>query len=565
MCEIAATAVVVIALTIGPTPGVNESHYLTKARRFWEPNWCAGDLFLDSPDAHWLFCAVFGWPTQWLSLDATAWAGRIVCWWLVAWAWWRLARRLGIGARHAALAAGCAVAMNRFGNMAGEWFVGGCEAKVVAYGLLLVAWERAIAATRLRHVALALGAATAFHPVVALWGTAALAAAGGWRWLADRSGHSASAPSGSSASRRRETTRDIALASCLAVGLACVGIVPALAINWQTSPTVIAEAHQIQVLDRLAHHQWPPAFPITHVMRFLFVVVMWGIVARATWHQSQVRVIHRTAAAALGVSLAGAALAWLAQHGIAETTALGLLRLYWFRLADVVVPISMALGIAVRSWPLPRHRGETSASPRAIDTNTTRKSGKRPSVGWPTVAMAGVVVVALTLHIAAWAGDPRPGADRQSLPIYESDRRRTWETYENWRAVCHWIAQNTPLDARFLTPLDQQTFKWYAGRAEVVAWKDAPQDAASLVEWQRRMVDVHGGNDDRFGVLTRLNSQLVELAQRYDADYLVVAQRHVDARIAMSYPVVFEQVYPASSSDRATYVVFRVRPDTMDR
>ena len=36
-------------------PDVNESHYLTKAKHFWNPTWCPGDIFLGSSHAHWLF------------------------------------------------------------------------------------------------------------------------------------------------------------------------------------------------------------------------------------------------------------------------------------------------------------------------------------------------------------------------------------------------------------------------------------------------------------------------------------------------------------------------------
>ena len=33
-------------------PDVGESHYLVKAKHYWQPAWCAGDLFVESRDAH---------------------------------------------------------------------------------------------------------------------------------------------------------------------------------------------------------------------------------------------------------------------------------------------------------------------------------------------------------------------------------------------------------------------------------------------------------------------------------------------------------------------------------
>lgn len=78
-------------------PGVNETHYLTKAKHFWDPDWCGQDLFLSSSNAHYAFFVLFGWPTTLLSLDAYAWVGRVLCWLAMAYAWMKLNRTLGIG------------------------------------------------------------------------------------------------------------------------------------------------------------------------------------------------------------------------------------------------------------------------------------------------------------------------------------------------------------------------------------------------------------------------------------------------------------------------------------
>ena len=33
-----------------PPPHVNEAHYVGRLKHFWNPSWCAGDLFLESTD-----------------------------------------------------------------------------------------------------------------------------------------------------------------------------------------------------------------------------------------------------------------------------------------------------------------------------------------------------------------------------------------------------------------------------------------------------------------------------------------------------------------------------------
>jgi hypothetical protein len=74
----------------------------------------------------------------------------------------------------------------------------------------------------------------------------------------------------------------------------------------------------------------------------------------------------------------------------------------------------------------------------------------------------------------------------------------------------------------------------------------------------------NAGCDPQFGILTRLNSQLIDLARRYGADYLVVERAHVEARLAFGYPVSFAQVYPVPGGQTTAYVIFRVEGETMD-
>ena len=109
-------------------PDVNESHYLPKAKHFWDPTWCAGDLFLGSSFSHWLFYVTTGWLTRFLSLAATAWVGRIVTWLLFAYAWQRLSWRV-ISIRWFSIFSSILFLLlnDRF-HMAGEWVVGGFEA-----------------------------------------------------------------------------------------------------------------------------------------------------------------------------------------------------------------------------------------------------------------------------------------------------------------------------------------------------------------------------------------------------------------------------------------------------
>ncbi|MEM6780026.1 MAG: hypothetical protein AAF670_20390, partial [Planctomycetota bacterium] len=119
-------------------PGVNEAHYLVKAKNFWDPNFCRNDLFAASGKAHLTFYVVFGWLTRVASLELTAWIGRLVGWGLVAAGLVRLGSSLGLRIPWMVMASIVWLAGIEYGNLAGEWVIGGIEAKVPAYGLALV-------------------------------------------------------------------------------------------------------------------------------------------------------------------------------------------------------------------------------------------------------------------------------------------------------------------------------------------------------------------------------------------------------------------------------------------
>ncbi|MBL9124268.1 MAG: hypothetical protein JNG90_11595, partial [Planctomycetaceae bacterium] len=81
--------------------------------------------------------------------------------------------------------------------------------------------------------------------------------------------------------------------------------------------------------------------------------------------------------------------------------------------------------------------------------------------------------------------------------------------------------------ALFLTPRLTQTFKWYAGRAEVVNLKDVPQDARSIVDWWQRLASIHrvllptGERVWLDSLAEQSPARLRELAARYEFDYLI--------------------------------------------
>ncbi len=165
-----------------------------------------------------------------------------------------------------------------------------------------------------------------------------------------------------------------------------------------------------------------------------------------------------------------------------------------------------------------------------------------------------MILAAASLLIIEEQADQRPVADQRSLPTYPDDPLRTIQTFENWQKVCFWIKENTPADSLFITPAEQQTFKWYAERAEVACWKDVPQDAAAMVEWYQRIQDLCEPQKNYLaGLMAYSDEQLKSLADQYGADYLLVPQSQVEMA---SVPTRLTQVYPEKRNTKSTYVVF---------
>jgi len=502
-----------------PVPGVNEQHYLTRLKHYWDPTWCAGDLFLESPDAHLTIVLIAGWTTKLLPLPVVAWAGRLVGWTLLAWAWQRLSWAANPRRWCSVLAAAVWVVGVRWGNFAGEWVVGGVEAKVFAYVFVLLAL-RAYLEDRWRAVWVHLGLATAMHALVGGWSILILFAL----WLA--------------AGTQRQAFRSMLPAMTIGALIGLVGVAPPIAMNWHTPPEIVAEANRIYVFDRLPHHLAPLAKGAEWLFnRAACHATVLLLLAAATWWARRQRQtdqpnlaiasdrVYRLCLFAWGaVVLVAVGLSLEAALTSQPEVAAKLLRYYWFRLTDVAAPL--AVGIALSA---------------VIAQGMIHRQ-------WQAVLLLLVTMTLLTANLGMTV------VARQQMPRAAADRRM--QDQAAWLDVCEWVSRRTPREALFLVPRHANSFKWRAERAEVVTHKDIPQDAASMVEWRRRLHDVFyhprpAGDPTaarrRAPTLGHLGAtRLRTLGETYGADYVLTNNRR-----RVSLPVAYE--------NRA-YIVYRLKP-----
>jgi hypothetical protein len=308
---------------------------------------------------------------------------------------------------------------------------------------------------------------------------------------------------------------------------------------------VARQAHVIYVYERLPHHLDPFQFPVDHVLAFLSLVVMWLALWPTTRGQPGVGRLRGFVNAAILVGLVGLAIRWL---GMARPeAAAGLLRFYWFRLADVAVPLGVALvgvrWIVLARMPLARAVLVGLAVLHAADCLVMRLFSQTP-------------LADRAIDGEAWQSAGRWLAGRAERPIFprtpRADRLPDWRA---WRAACEWVAHSGRIapDARFLTPRQAQTFKWYAERGEVANWKEIPQDARSMVQWWQRIQDIYATGSTLPGarysdwLLARTAESLRHLGAQYQADYLIT----VATGKRLPLPVEYKN---------RSYIIYRLGP-----
>lgn len=497
-----------------PVPDVNEPYYVTKAMHFWNPDAIEHDFFLNSADSHTVFYFTFGWLTLFLTPDAVAWTGRLLTWFLQAYTWRRLSLAVLPQRWWSVLTAAVFLCLLERCHMAGEWVVGGIEAKGFAYVLVFLGLEQ-LARNRWNRTWLCFGAAAFFHVLVGGWAVAAAAVS--WVLMG------------------RSRPKLLAMWRGLLVGglLSLPGLASSLRLTGGVDPETVALANQIYVFLRIPHHLDPFFMQSWFVARFFLLSLFWLLIWVATYYAAEQSTlierplnldgglrIHGFVAGSLVIVLLGAGIAFWGRNDPAW--AAGLLRFYWFRLADAAVPLGVALG-GVCLIAFVRE--------------------KRPVVGRRWLVLTLIVVTVHFGNLAVLRARPGlPRADR--LPNYAC-----------WLDACRWIddPENVPPGSVFLTPRGAQTFKWHASRGEVVNWKEIPQDARSIVEWWSRMKDVHALSrpvDDLVkpdfcrSLTQQGEKRLKELGHKYGASYVIT-----ESQPRLDLPVVYEN---------SAYAVYRL-------
>lgn len=469
----------------------NELTKLVDAQIALDPGWLPGAISrgLEAGDRQLLFRWLVGPLLEHGGFYVASLVGRLVGYALLAVALAALFRRMGLP-----VLAGLVAILVWAGNpsmVAGEWMLPGFEPKVFSYGLALLALAGVLAPRPpWRWMAALLGLSVSFHVLVGLHATFATVVTG---WLA-----------------RRDTWPDkqrFSQSVLLWFALAALAAAPIL--QHLTGTSVLAgmpeantpPASAIYVFLRAPHHLDPSSWPPGWWWRPLILVSLL-MAARGLTADPAVRQLTRYAGVALVPFLIGLVVARVDHDG-------RWLQFYWFRFADVMVPLITALVVFrvtlewIRRW-LGSCRYLALAAWLLV-------------LGWLGVQVRVMVQAVPRLQAVAECG---PGRSHQ------------------WAETCAWIQAHTPRDAVFLVPpWEAESFPWLARRAMVGTFKQVVL-SGGLPAWYRKMTDLGAfsepwparGYEARHALTEAYAGMSAErtraLLEKYRADYVVVGAQH---------------------------------------
>ncbi len=483
--ETAALWLVVIVTLFNLGLAINEADTMAYALHAAVPSWLQNDWYLTREVGYrWLFNLLFGNLMHLLGATSGIVIGRLVSYALFAFACQRLMR-----AARVPFALGVAVVywyVNYPSIAAGEWMVGGLEAKAFAWPFALLSIA-ALLRERWRWCWLCLGAALSFHVLVGVYTGYALILT----VLVMRGRRSFGALDGTWAFLITGVPGLFSVASHL----------------FQRTAGA-SEGWRVYVEFRLPHH----CIPDWSLSAWTELLALGLVNIFFYWRSNHVP----------SRNLAAIALAWLSLTAVGilihASGEIDLLRFYWFRMADAALRL-LTLFAAVG------HFREQLWAHRTIQ----RARG---------LTLTGcAAVLALILYVER----PLPLAILGDEPL-----NTIWERNSVFDPpMARWIKENTAAHDVFLVPPGRDDFYFSLERPLVATFKYFPQSAADVTEWYARMEVLNGGSPiEGTGLEARTRiaqgyraldrTRLEAISRRYEASFYLT-----DIRDRTDLPVAY--------------------------
>ncbi len=439
--------------------GLNEVDVLPLARQYFDPSWIPGDWYLNQAAGYrLLFQTLVGWLiVNWGFLAASI-IGRSLCYVLVAIGLVLIGKQLRLSLPFLLLAIVLFTYLNKSyeqGVIAGEWIVGGLEAKAFAYGFVLVAIAFLLA-KRYLFTALLLGVATSFQVLVGGWAFMTIA---GWFCLhySKRLGQISQAIP--------QLLLAYISASIFAIPAVWQQIAAAKPININND---IPSPSYIYVYLRLSHHLNPFTWsseqwikPILYLLVLLVSMILLKKLADKGEYQEQADYARQELGELALVSLIpfflGIVIAFFDSQG-------QWLQYYPFRFADVILPLTGCLLFAcILEHFLLAHQHKLKLTICTV------------LISW-----------ALSLQI---------------IPFYQNFLAlgqfpaQEQNVSPEWKEMSNWIRLNTAKNAVIISnPVELDNFSWLTERPTIAKFKLFAQTKARILEQYQRWDDLSGNS-----------------------------------------------------------------------
>jgi hypothetical protein len=424
---------------------VNEPDVLIFARHFLDKSFIPNDWYLTlSIPYRYVFNIFAGALALAFPLPVVSITGRLVQYGLFAWVIQKFARHFALPAY---LLLPFLSLYIQFPNIiAGEWLLPAFEAKVFAYLAVFLALYYFMVQDYLK-TCIFLGLSISFHVLVGLYGTFCLFGA----FLANYRTY-------------RADLQKLLRSLPLFFLMASVGLYAALQNLWGSFSHHSQGGAEIYAKLRNAHHVYPSSWEgdlwtIKLGLFTLFLVIFFHL-----FREKGCRLISAFALSSLVLFGLGFMIYWIGADN--------LLKFYWFRFPDVVLPFWGFFAAAVA----------VNYALKALDRTHRVFSQSLRSIA---LLLSGVILLGAGLHFTRFIAEAALAGKFFYLQDMEPDRRE----------ILFWIKHRTAPQAMFLADPFCEKFYLVAERPLFVSFKHAPQSEPDILEWHRRLKMCNNNNE----------------------------------------------------------------------
>ncbi|NNC94719.1 MAG: hypothetical protein HKN92_04100 [Chitinophagales bacterium] len=474
---------------------VNEADLLPVAKHVVNPDWIPGDWYLGTNlegNYRFLFNMIFGSLATFLPLEAVSVVGRLffitvfsyfaqqisnyykIPFWFFIPFLFLYSNNHSVGAR--------------------EWMINGLESKSIAYSFVLLAILRWLKKD-FKLFFLFCGLAVSFHVLVGAFAALTFV-------IAMFMNPHEFKPYISSFFRN----------SWIGVVAGSFGLFFILKFLFESPQTLSPDPDLIYTLIRVPHHVLPSTWNMDHAISFGGISILVLIIVFFRSKDVLLKLLVSIPLASLVFMLIGFILYWTGKYT--------LLKFYWFRYPDAILPLFAFIVILPILFEF-----------LAVRLKQSRK--------WLDGIFA-LSSVALFVVFFATIFPGRVEAFFDKRPIAGADL--TDDIVE----MCSWIRTNTEEDALFLVNPFFQNFYTLAERPMVVSVKHFPQSAEHVHEWYVRLSDIYG-EPLKIADIQKSSSEIQReyreipiervksLDEKYDIDYFLSIKKREDLKSSLLY------------------------------